>query len=477
MRIGILTEFPTVAIQSGPAIHTRFLHDGLKKRDHDVVLIGPDQGVEDKSGNERHLFSAVSYPSHPKVKIPLPWPMQRMTTPPRVDLVHGQANSHMIHYAVWMRKLYGAAVLNTHIIHIPTHSHFLLNDELYRNPIAYQILQQSAQSTELNFAKLYNQGDGFIVQSRHMIDYWRERGVTVPIEAIGRPISPGVFGKTAGDDPFPAHMKVGKRLIVVCRHDREKNLDQLIRIFDREIAPADRDMTLTLVGDGFDHPRLKELAERSRYGDRIHFPGEVKHGRLVDWYAHSDVFVYTSLSETFGNVVNEALWSGLPVVALNDRMGVAHQVLPGVNGALVEPNCSDTDARFAHEVLRLTRNREHWRRTSENAATYSRRTSHPDVILSRYERLYEKSLEHVKNDIKEPLIHASRTARQREFMRHMGAWAAWTAILLGVSNATHRLGFGRKGTDTHYPEQVATPAFEAPAASEDRVVAMRQAAE
>ena len=38
-------------------------------------------------------------------------------------------------------------------------------------------------------------GDAFIVQSRHMVKYWRERGVTVPIEVVGRPINPDIFSR------------------------------------------------------------------------------------------------------------------------------------------------------------------------------------------------------------------------------------------------------------------------------------------
>ena len=42
MRVGIMTEFPSDTVQSGPAIHTRFLKQGLMKRGHDVTLMGPD---------------------------------------------------------------------------------------------------------------------------------------------------------------------------------------------------------------------------------------------------------------------------------------------------------------------------------------------------------------------------------------------------------------------------------------------------
>ena len=40
MHIGILTDFPTQTVQSGPAIHTRFLADRMQARGHDVTLMG-----------------------------------------------------------------------------------------------------------------------------------------------------------------------------------------------------------------------------------------------------------------------------------------------------------------------------------------------------------------------------------------------------------------------------------------------------
>jgi 1,2-diacylglycerol 3-alpha-glucosyltransferase len=464
MRVGILTEFPTVSVQSGPAIHTRFLHDGLTRRGHEVVLIGPDTSKQSPVGDaEAHLFKALSYPTHPKVKIPFPWPLSQLTHSPSVELVHGQCNTHLVHYGIWLRKMYGTAVLNTHIIHLPTHAHFLLSDSLYKNPLVWQGMQQWAASMERSFADMYNQGDGLIVQSRHMIDYWQQRGVRVPIEAVGRPINPHVFSQQAARDPFPADMPVGKRLLVVCRHDREKNLEQLIDVFDEQVAPADAGVTLTLVGDGFDHLNLLERARRCRHSNRIHFAGEVKHDRLVDWYAHADVFVYTSLSETFGNVVNEALWCGLPAVALDDRMGVAHQITANANGFLIEPHRTDTDERFAEAVLQLVWNRELRRHMGEQAATLARRMSHPDVILSRYERFYEQAVRRARSEVTQPLAHASRAARARAFARHIGAWAYWNSMLVGVGGTATKIGLSRNGTDNHYPmPPVSQPAHEEP---------------
>jgi len=468
MHVGILTDFPSLAVQSGPALHTRFLHDGLVSRGHDVTLMGPDTtGVTPADDVRTHLFRGVPYPSHPNVKVVVPQPLRALTTAPPVDIIHGQTNNHVIEWANWMRKMHRTAVINTHIIHLPTHSHFLLSDGLYATEIARGLTRTMATDVERDFARMYNAGDGLVVQSRYMVDYWRERGVETPIWVVGRPIDPAKFSAQPGADPFPASFKVGKRLVCVCRHDREKNLEQLITIFDEHIAAADPDATLTLIGAGHDHDNLVALANRGRHADRVHFPGEVAHGRLVDWYARASVFVYTSLSETFGNVVNEALWCGLPVVALDDQMGVAHQVTDGANGFLVKPHHLDTNEAFARATVALLRDRSLQNRMATQAATLSRQTSAPAVVLSKFERIYGEATESARRAVTRPLADAPVWQQRAALARHVAVWARWNYSLLLVSNTLGRLGFGRQDhvSDVGTGAQTAVHARVAPSAT------------
>ncbi len=456
MKVGILSQFPSPAVQSGPAIHTRFLREGLERRGHRVTMMGPDtQAVAPVEGETNFLFPSFAFATHPNVKVAMPGgPRHLFADRPDVDIIHGQANCHMLHYGVWAREMWGIPFLNTHIIHLPTHSHFLLSDKLYANETFRDWWQGRALGMERNFAThIYNHSDAFIVQSKHMVKYWRERGVTAPIEVVGRPINPGIFSAAPGSDPFPSHFVKGRRLLVVCRHDREKSLDRLIDIFNNHIAPADPNVTLTLVGDGHDHLNLVEMAMNSPFGARIHFPGEVGHKTLVDWYAHADLFTYTSVSETFGNVVNEALWCGVPVVAFDDDMGVAGQMADGVNGALVPfHGVTDADQRFAAATLGILNQPERRRQMGDEARRMSRSTAHPDVVLGRFEQIYREAQRHRQETLPVPLEKQGRLAQMRAFARRYATWAWWNGAVIALGHTAKGLGASRTGGAEQHAE-------------------------
>jgi 1,2-diacylglycerol 3-alpha-glucosyltransferase len=460
MRVGILTEFPSPAVQSGPAIHTRFLKDGLTKRGHGCTLIGPD--TSDSAPTETgdyYLFKAWPYPTHRDVKLAMPGrPIEMFRNPPKVDVIHSQASSHMLHYGAWMRKMWQIPLLHTHVVHMPTHCHFLLSDGLYQKEWVLDWWRKRAEAMERSFAGMYNQGDCLIVQSHHFVDYWRERGVTVPIEVVGRPINPDIFSAQSTHDPYPKSATVGKRMVVVCRHDREKNLNYLLDLFAQKIAPVDSEVTLTLVGDGHDHRNLVEHAAALPHSDRVHFVGEVAHDELVNWYTHGDLFVYTSLSETFGNVVNEALWSGLPVVALNDHMGVAGQLIDGKNGFLIDPDTPQTDHQFAAACITLLHRRPLRRSFGEEAATISRRTSHPDVVLSRFEKIYGEAKQHCLREVPTPLSEKNKVAQVSAYLQAVGQWAFWTSVLFGVAHAATTMGATRVTEAKQHVEPPSEPA-------------------
>jgi glycosyltransferase involved in cell wall biosynthesis len=129
--------------------------------------------------------------------------------------------------------------------------------------------------------------------------------------------------------------------LYVGRLAAEKNVQLACAAFEcvRSRQPAAR---LVIVGDG---PQRAELAARHPHA---HFAGEQLGDALARHYASADVFLFPSLSDTFGNVVLEAMASGLAIVAFD--VAAAHQhLLNHWSACLVRP---PSPQRFAIAAVR-----------------------------------------------------------------------------------------------------------------------------
>jgi 1,2-diacylglycerol 3-alpha-glucosyltransferase len=200
----------------------------------------------------------------------------------------------------------------------------------------------------------------------------------------------------------------------VCRHTREKSIDRLIQLFARHVAPHDARATLTLVGDGPDHGAFRKLAERLGLSGRVFFPGEEPLSRVPDYYRNADLFVYTSLSETYGQVVSEAAWCGLSAVALNDGMGVCSQIVHGQTGILIDNDrpAADVEAHFGAASLSLLRDPSARTQLGARAAMYTRARVAPERIVERYYQAFGEAREHLRAS-SERLVRAEKRRRLR----------------------------------------------------------------
>ncbi|WP_447527465.1 glycosyltransferase family 4 protein [Vreelandella sp. TE19] len=122
----------------------------------------------------------------------------------------------------------------------------------------------------------------------------------------------------------------------------EKNLTLLVETFQamHEVRP---DMAQVIVGDGPAREQLQKALPQA------HFTGFLDQPALARHYASADIFVFPSLSETWGNVITEAMASGLAVVAFNHAAS-AELIRSGDNGVSIAP---DDPAGFHHAAAEL----------------------------------------------------------------------------------------------------------------------------
>jgi glycosyltransferase involved in cell wall biosynthesis len=431
LNVAILSDYLRLPYANGATLATQFLCRELERLGHDVTVIGPrDPGASESDLPERYVaLPSVPLRFNPGVYLPLPGADLR-TQAARwdFDVVLGQTASMLIELGVWLRRTRGVPLLAVNTIHLPTVYDALLPDRLSQSGTVQALFGRGVvPALERYSARLYNGSDGLVVLSRGLERHWRARGVTCPIHVIPRSVNPHVEHAVAGPDPFPATAKRGQRLLVVCRHTREKNVERLIRIFATRIATVLSDATLTLVGDGPDHDAFRAVARDTGVAHRVHFMGEVPVGTLAGWYRHADLFVYTSLSETYGQVVSEAMWCGLPVVAFEDGMGVSEQVTHGRTGILVTPgpHAPTTDAWFASEVVHLLRHPLRRRTLARAAEQDARRRCAPEGNVGRFLVAFEAARVHLReHGVGLPEANEGRGA-DRELRR----WHAFATLL------------------------------------------------
>lgn len=207
----------------------------------------------------------------------------------------------------------------------------------------------AAAAMRVYLSHYYRRADLVLSPSRATADALRG-WIRRPIRVLGRGVDSTLF--------HPARRNRSRsepiRALYVGRVAVEKGLDALVPLLHRH-----PEISLTVVGDG---PWLAEMRRRL---PAARFTGTLRGEDLAVEYANADFFVFPSKTDTFGNVILEAMSSGLPAV-VTDRGGPAEIVRDGVDGFI-----APTPRAFEWAVLALSRDsalRERMARAARDAA-------------------------------------------------------------------------------------------------------------
>lgn len=127
---------------------------------------------------------------------------------------------------------------------------------------------------------------------------------------------------------FPVEYKekaYNNNFLFIGRLSEEKNLETTINIFNNH-----KDCFLNIIGTGPLEEKLKIIAN-----ENIKFYGAVENIRLKDYFEKNSFLILPSLRETWGLVVEEALFNGLPVI-VSENCGAAELVDDGINGYVID---------------------------------------------------------------------------------------------------------------------------------------------
>jgi glycosyltransferase involved in cell wall biosynthesis len=198
------------------------------------------------------------------------------------------------------------------------------------------------------------------------------------VEVLQRGVDTGLFNPQRRCAALRQQWGVGDDAPVclyVGRIAPEKNIEEAAAAVCslRQHFPAVR---FVLVGDG---PLGRKLAHRH---PEFLFCGTRVGEELARHYASADLFLFPSRSETFGNVVTEAMASGLAVIAY-DRAAAAEHIRHNINGMLVGAGAA---ADFTAAVRQLYRQPQRAREMGSRAARYAAGLDWTSVV-ERFARL------------------------------------------------------------------------------------------
>ena len=203
------------------------------------------------------------------------------------------------------------------------------------------------------------------------------------MQVWGRGVDVDRFNPSHRNLKFRRNLGIGDHDVVVCWVGRlvpEKRVDifcdTIRRLHERNVS-----YHALIVGAGPGEEEIKSLPKAT-------FCGWLNAEELATAYASSDVFLFPSSVETFGNVTLEAMASGLPVIVESGCSG--HLVNDGVNGFAVQAGDADAFFRSTYELVVNSSLRNHFSDNSRSLSLTMEKRLVVQKMLDNYTRVTDE---------------------------------------------------------------------------------------
>ncbi len=330
MRLALVTEtFPPEV--NGVSMTLGRLVSGLAERGHEVQVVRPIQPSDRTESHwEDRGFSELIVPG-----VPLPgYNGLRMGMPEAYRLLKNwnEFGPDLVHVAT-EGPLGMAALWISHVLRIPVTSTYHTNFHQYTGHYRIGLIRDFI----LVFLRItHNECGCTLAPTREMVAALRAVGFK-NVGVLSRGVDTVLFSPERRDEGLRRAWGVepdGRVFLYVGRVASEKNIELAIDAF-RQASAGTGGAVMVVVGDGPERTRLEEA-----HPDIV-FAGMRKGEDLARHYASGDVFLFPSITETYGNVVAEALSSGLAVVTYDYAAG-REWIENGVNGFVAPFDCESS---------------------------------------------------------------------------------------------------------------------------------------
>jgi glycosyltransferase involved in cell wall biosynthesis len=343
LHLALITETYAPEI-NGVALTLGRLVDGLAQRGHRLTVIRPRQrhesprfSVTQRLACRQVRLPGIPLPGYPQLRLGLPAGrrLRQLWSLNRPDLVHVATEG----------PLGASAITAARQLGIPVTSSFHTNFDQYTRDYRVGWMKPVVAAW---LRRVHNRTLRTFAPTRDLLARL-EAGGYANLRLLSRGVDTRLFNPARRDDALRASWGAAPGDPVVLHVGRvaaEKNYPLLFRAFDRIKAVAPR-ARLVLVGDG------PLLAQYQRARPDAVFTGFYTGANLARHYASGDIYLHASVTETFGNVITEALASGLAVGAF-DYAAAREFIHPQENGLTAPLNDEAAWLANAEQLARDT---------------------------------------------------------------------------------------------------------------------------
>jgi glycosyltransferase involved in cell wall biosynthesis len=353
--------------------------DYLKRQGAEVLVLAPDPAsgkLSGKTSSSVERFVSLPFFLYPECRLALPNPIhiRRALKEFSPTIIHVATPFNLglcgIHYA---RKL-----------HIPLVASYHTHFDQY---LPFYNLQWMAKLLWRYMEWFHHDCRSIYVPSHSTHQDLLDKGWDASrLEIWSRGMDTEVFHPNVDREEWLCQQGIDSSRFVVLYVGRlapEKNVDIALDAFAEFRRNTCPEAVFVIAGDGPSAESLKERCRRE--GIDARFIGFTALPDLQKWYASADLFLFPSVTETFGNVVLEAMACGTPVICA-DKGGVTDTVSHGVTGML----CDSTDSHSFAEAMELLYNNVELRAAmAEQGRIYGLKQSWEaifDKLASSFER-------------------------------------------------------------------------------------------
>ena len=338
MRIAVVTETWPPEV-NGVALTLSKLIQLLSQRNHTIQLIRPKQDKfdagSDHAGWSELLLKGLPIPRYPQLKLGLPSKKKLIQawSQKRPDLVHIATEG----------PLGWSALQAAQVLRLPVTSDFRTNFASYSKHYGVGWLSKPITAY---LRKFHNRTSCTMVPTLALKAQLQTLGFE-NLRVVARGVDTELFHPQQRSQVLRQSWMADEQttvLLSVGRLAAEKNLDLIVTTY-KSLVQSGRNVKLVFAGDG-----PYRTALQAQCPDAL-FMGMCNHAQLAQIYASSDLFLFPSLTETFGNVTLESLASGTPVLAY-DCAAATELVKDAWNGWLVP---GEDPQRYVLKALEITR--------------------------------------------------------------------------------------------------------------------------